>query len=82
MNNKVYMVKMMIDGTFCNYMMDSVYSTEEQAINEVKRIYELKIYRMRNVKTINNNWKSVQIVDKDDEHKIYEWFGYEVLNII
>lgn len=80
--SKVYMVKMRIDGTFCNYLMDSVYSTEEQAINEVKRIYDLHIYKMRNVKTINNNWKNVMIVDKDDETKIYEWFGYEELTVI
>lgn len=81
---KVYRVVKLIDEHFMNYLGDCVYLNEQDAIEEVKRLYNTCIRTLgnANVKTINNNWMNVQIVDKNDEMKIYEWFGYETLKVI
>ena len=81
---KVYRVVTLIDDHFVNYLGDCVYLNEQDAIEEVKRIHNLCVRTLgtANVKVINNNWTNVQIVDKNDEMKIYKWFGYETLTVI
>ena len=83
---KVYEIVKLIDGSFCNYLMNKVYSSKEDADKEIDRLIDITIYRYRNAKVIDNltssGGRNVQIVDKDDELKIYEWFGYNVLEVI